>query len=115
MFCEFKDDRLSEFRQNGREQSVCCQCILALKICVCLCFPHVSLTSRFKMADDFSNMDKTDGRCMTCSDGMQHKEATNMGAGKALELVHVEACGPTRIPIIIGAWYFMQKNMGILS
>jgi hypothetical protein len=30
-----------------------------------------------------------------------------MGAGKALELGCVDICGLTRIPSLLGAWYFI--------
>jgi len=39
---------------------------------------------------------KIDERCITCSVGKKHKDATNMGDGGMLELVHVKVCCLTR-------------------
>lgn len=45
---------------------------------------------------------KTDKRCITCSIGKQHTEATDVGAGKMLELVHIKVCDSTRLPSLSG-------------
>jgi hypothetical protein len=73
-----------------------------------LCFLHLSLLSRFKMADSLPDMEKTKGRWLTCSDGKQHREDIDMGASKVLELTHVEVCGPTRTPSLSSAWCILR-------
>ena len=45
---------------------------------------------------------KTEKRCITCSIGNQHTEATDMGAGKMLELAHIKVCDSTRLPSLSG-------------
>lgn len=53
--------------------------------------------------DGLPDMEKTQRKCKTCSDGKQHKEAINMGVVKVLELVYVEVVGMTRTPSLSGA------------
>jgi hypothetical protein len=48
-----------------------------------------SFHSKFGMVDGVPDIEKMEGRCITCLVGKQHKEATDMGARRALELVHV--------------------------
>ena len=59
------------------------------------------------MVDGLNYMEKIEGRCTTCSLGRQCKEVIDMGVGKALELVHLTICGPTRTPLLSGARYFL--------
>jgi hypothetical protein len=53
-------------------------------------------------------MEKTEGKCKACLVEKQHKEVIDMGASKALELVHVKICDLTRTPSLSGARYLFS-------